>query len=676
MAQAFRAAWFVLSHHGSFRRRADARPRSTFGSMKSAPICRLTPPARPPAYRRVLAAAALTTLLVLLWIDPSAAQTPVDGKDLTGHLDAVSADLPGEVRVVGGGAAGALRCIGPGAEGRGEVVRVSAPNFTHALDVDVDTAGPTAWSLQVTAGENTRPVASGDMLCGSVMIRLVKGAMNQGGVVSAFVQQPAVSHRAIATTTHVLAEHQGWQEIVFWGIADQDFERGDLNMVLHLGGAVQRVHVGPMLMLNLGPGVDPDALPVPPFVYEGQAEDSPWRAEADRRIRQHRMAEVTIRVVDGNGDPIVGADVEVTMKDHAFRFGTFLGATLQLDEPVRSIAIASLLDTFNAVTLPMYWADWGWPDESAEPPPHYRENFIWAMRQGLHIRAHPVVWPGRREAMAPSDLWRDYDRTGDRERLRDRVDRRIDAVFDYLDGKPVIDCDLVNETRAETELTETLGPGSLAGWFERAASRTDMPLYINEYNILSAGASETNIDRYIATIRGLLEAGAPVGGIGFQGHFVGESPTGIPRVLAVLDRFAEFGLPLQVTEFDLNTVDRDGQAAYIADFLTAAFSHPSIEAVTHWGFIDANLWRPHIGLFDNAGKPRPAARAWQRLTREVWWSDAEGVSDAHGRFAARLFKGTFDIRCKLGTFEAIRSDASFTQDQEIEVVLLMDAEPG
>ena len=43
----------------------------------------------------------------------------------------------------------------------------------------------------------------------------------------------------------------------------------------------------------------------------------------------------------------------------------------------------------------------------------------------------------------------------------------------------------------------------------------------------------------------------PQGGIGIQCHF-DENPTGIPRLLEVLDRFSASGLPIQISEFDVS----------------------------------------------------------------------------------------------------------------------------
>jgi hypothetical protein len=47
------------------------------------------------------------------------------------------------------------------------------------------------------------------------------------------------------------------------------------------------------------------------------------------------------------------------------------------------------------------------------------------------------------------------------------------------------------------------------------------------------------------------------------------------RLLEVLDRFSAFGLPIQITEFDVTIRDEEVQAQYLRDFCTGVFSHPA-----------------------------------------------------------------------------------------------------
>lgn len=81
----------------------------------------------------------------------------------------------------------------------------------------------------------------------------------------------------------------------------------------------------------------------------------------------------------------------------------------------------------------------------------------------------------------------------------------------------------------------------------------------------------------------LLRNEIPLKVIAFQGHYQ-DQLTDPERLLKILDRFARYKVPLQVTEFDVAIDDEQLQADYLRDFLLACFSHPSVELIQQWGF--------------------------------------------------------------------------------------------
>ena len=83
-----------------------------------------------------------------------------------------------------------------------------------------------------------------------------------------------------------------------------------------------------------------------------------------KTIETHRMADLSIRVVDAAGKPVPNAPVTVTQRKRAFGFGSFV----QFANPTRLLAASPDGDRtrdvftrlFNRGTCPIYWADWGW----------------------------------------------------------------------------------------------------------------------------------------------------------------------------------------------------------------------------------------------------------------------------------------------------------------------------
>ena len=65
--------------------------------------------------------------------------------------------------------------------------------------------------------------------------------------------------------------------------------------------------------------------------------DQAWQRAAERRIDDIRMETLTVDVVDGEGNPIENAQVQVQMKRPAFAFGTSVPVELFADRPPRKM---------------------------------------------------------------------------------------------------------------------------------------------------------------------------------------------------------------------------------------------------------------------------------------------------------------------------------------------------
>ena len=89
-----------------------------------------------------------------------------------------------------------------------------------------------------------------------------------------------------------------------------------------------------------------------------------------------------------------------------------------------------------------------------------------------------------------------------------------------------------------------------------------------------------------------------------QGHF-GTDLTPISRVYNILERFAELDKEIKITEFDINTTQRDVQADYTRDFMTILFSHSSVKSILVWGFWASRHWNPEAAFYEKDWTIRP-----------------------------------------------------------------------
>ena len=156
----------------------------------------------------------------------------------------------------------------------------------------------------------------------------------------------------------------------------------------------------------------------------------------------------------------------------------------------------------------------------------------------MRTRGHVLVWPGWNNL--PQSLQRLRGTPDAATLIPQRVLEHIDDVTTrtapYMD-----EWDVINEPYTNHDLMDLFGNGIMVDWFVRA--REHLPhagLVLNDYDILSRqGAQRAHQDHFEATARFLIDSGAPITGLGMQGHF-GASPTSMATIKRLLDRYARW----------------------------------------------------------------------------------------------------------------------------------------
>ncbi|WP_309717331.1 endo-1,4-beta-xylanase, partial [Armatimonas sp.] len=239
--------------------------------------------------------------------------------------------------------------------------------------------------------------------------------------------------------------------------------------------------------------------------------------------------------------------------------------------------------------------------------------------------------------------------------------KRIEAHFAEVAGAckgKVVEWDVINEPFDNHDITDILGRDSLIRWFKLAQKHDSKArLFLNDYPPMDGtDKGNAHLNHFEDTLRFLQKGGAPLQGLGFQGHF-GASPIPPARVLSCLDRFGKLGVPIAITEFDINTEDEQLQADYTRDFLTACFSHPSVSEIINWGFWEKRHWFPKAALWRADWSIKPNGQVWVDLTTKKWRTNASGATNAQGSFAVRGFHGAYKIAA---VHKGKRSEVSWT----------------
>ena len=176
-----------------------------------------------------------------------------------------------------------------------------------------------------------------------------------------------------------------------------------------------------------------------------------------------------------------------------------------------------------------------------------------------------------------------------------------------------------------TQVEGDLGRGSYIEVALRAARAADPEalLMLNEFDVHGGNDKST---RFLALCRALLEAGAPLDGIGVQMHLSNaHAAYNASAFASVLESFAELGLVVHVTELDIlpdctstcygNATSPEDKLRVQADVYSSVLREclhaPACEALVFWNPVDAhtdegNLTAPGMSVLDNEYRPKPA----------------------------------------------------------------------
>ncbi len=443
----------------------------------------------------------------------------------------------------------------------------------------------------------------------------------------------------------------------------------------------QTVEFGGMALIDYS-DADVDLGTLPPYDYEGRSPDAEWRDAAQERIEEYRKTDVEVEVLGPGGQPMHGASVEVEMQEHAFDFGSavsvgHINGEDEVDETYRE----TFLENFNKAVIenglkyPSFLGPWGDSKEGA------REALRWLNDNEIPTRGHYLLWEEYGTDGGGGMAIEDPDSMSAEEITQLITERITNHASDI--GDMVTDWDMHNHPIWQSNFRDDpdLGWEAVDRWWEAADEATDQGLYTNEMGAIG-GAWQRS--QYLDFVERLVENDYPLDGIGFMGHHQQQwnqmlPITGDRSMEEGFDAFAEFGVPLLITEFDIEIFDRRNaqdvavQADYTRDFLTMAFSKEPVEGVISWGFWAGDHWRPTGAYFDEDWTLRENGEVYMDLVFDEWWTEERGWTDEDGVFSTRGFEGEYRVSARKG---ALYGETTATFDDDAGTVTVELTPPG
>ncbi len=513
-------------------------------------------------------------------------------------------------------------------------VNVAGQTFTSAIQARISGSPANRWDvmLQAPLGEAVPPGAT---YLARFWVRAAE-AMAESGMVGLAIELNRDPWTKLAEGQYNAPREWTLVQLPFQ--AKQAFDAGTVNVNLRLGYPSQTLEIGGFELVRLPDGTSPQSVARTANTYRGMEADAPWRAEAMERIDRIRKANLTVSVRDSAGKPVAGQAVRVRLTRHQFRFGSAVDGRLMLAETADAEQYRAVVESsFNTV---VYENDLKWNLLEADPRRYdiVDQTLPWFAERNIDVRGHVLIWPAFRwlppKVVAlkddPAALWA-------------AVNEHVTALVTRYRGK-LKEWDVLNEPFTNRDLENILGREAFVDWFKLArAADPEAKLFINDFGILASGnrIDTEHQKHYEELIEFLLSKGAPIDGIGMQGHF-GSAVTDPPTMLAILDRFGRFGVPIRITELDANMLDPAIRASFLRDVFIVCFSHPSVDGVLQWGFWEGRHWLPDAALYTRTWDLRRNGQAWKSLMAE-WTTDQIVVTGPDGSATIRGFLGDYAI---------------------------------
>ncbi|MDA8743194.1 endo-1,4-beta-xylanase [Rubripirellula amarantea] len=527
--------------------------------------------------------------------------------------------------------------LGDGEFGTYERGEVQHETFKRSLRIELTTQPDNTWDTAFGMPA-TASVQKGDVILVGFWMR-GSAANGVGGAVAEFVFEKFSN--PYTKSIQFLAETPSdgsWQEYWVRFRSLEDYDVGQAGFNFQVGYQPEVLEIAGLQAWNYGKDFDVDSLPNTELTYAGRSSDAAWRTDASKRIEKHRKRDFSLQLSDATGKPYSGAKVHVKHHRHAFDFGSAVSAPMLAGDGEDNDRFRDTFEQyFNAGTIEN-GLKWQSLDQEWIPRESVFKALRWMKSKRIPARGHVMVWPGYRNL--PNWIPSIIDKP---EVLSKVLDMHIREVG-YATQGLVRDWDVLNEVFDNTEVTAALGDEAMIHWFKVAREvAPTADLYYNDYaGLVRGGFPTTHKVHFEDTVRYLKENGAPIDGIGIQGHF-GGLLTPPERLVAELDRWHSLGLKVLITEYDVEVPGDTLKADFTRDFMTVCFSHPAVVGVLTWGFWEGAHWKPEAALFAKDWTPTAMGKEWVRLTKDEWTTQENLVADADGQIRFRGFLGEYIV---------------------------------
>lgn len=364
---------------------------------------------------------------------------------------------------------------------------------------------------------------------------------------------------------------------------------------------------------------------------------------------QIRKRDVILKFTTSDSGTLFGTFVKIRQTQNSFPFGSCVTRTNIDNEDFVDFFVKNFNWSVFGNELKWYWTE---PQKGNFNYKDADDLLNLCSSHNIQLRGHCIFWV----VEATVQQW---IRALNKNDLMIAVQNRLTGLLNRYKGQ-FKHHDVNNEMLHGSFYQDRLGKDIRANMFKTAHQLDPTAtLFVNDYHIEDGCDSRSSPEKYIQHILDLQEQGAPVGGIGIQGHI--DSPVG-PIVCSALNKLGILGLPIWLTELDVSSTNEYVRADDLEVMLREAFAHPAVEGVILWGFWELFMSRDNAHLVGAEGDINEAGKRYLAL-KEEWLSNCHGHVDEQGHFEFRGFHGSYEVEI-----------VSLSQDMKVTKKFVVD--PG
>jgi endo-1,4-beta-xylanase len=212
----------------------------------------------------------------------------------------------------------------------------------------------------------------------------------------------------------------------------------------------------------------------------------------------------------------------------------------------------------------------------------------------MRVRGHVLLWHNQLPAWVTNGTFTPAQAAA-------LMKEHIETEVTHFKGR-ITWWDVVNEAILDaapnglrpTFWSNNVGPNYIDEAFRLAhAADPEAKLFYNDYNVEGLNAKSNAM---FTMVRGMLNRGVPIHGVGLQAHFVNNAAPSLQSLTENIKRFGDLGLEVHITELDVRIQSPttpqklQQQATEYRNMVAACRAHPKCTMITVWGVTDAISW--------------------------------------------------------------------------------------